>query len=283
MNIQSMTGYGRGEDGNSKVEVRSSNHRGLYIQLNVPSYLYFYEPDIRTLIKEYFNRGRIEVFISKTDADNAKININRAFAKEYYNALVSLKEELSITENIGINILANHRDIFSSAEDEVDLTSFRSALENALRELKDMRLKEGKNLIDDIALRAGNIREKLDVVEDKRKDFIKNARAVLAEKLKELLGNSTIDESRIIQEAAILVDKSDITEEIIRLRSHLKHLGEILSDGDIIGKKLDFLAQELHRELNTIGSKSTEASISTLVVDMKHELEKIREQCQNIQ
>lgn len=278
-----MTGYGRGETGNSRVEVRTSNHRSLYIQINVPPYLYFYEPDIRNLIKEYFNRGRIEVFVSKPDGDNAKISINRELAKEYYNALLSLKEELSITEDIGINILAMHRDIFSSAEDEFDLTSFRSALEIALRELKEMRLQEGRNLVDDIALRANIISDKMNIIEDKREDFIKNARAVLAEKLKELLDNAAIDESRIIQEAAILVDKSDITEEIIRLRSHLKHLDEILADGDIIGKKLDFLAQELHREINTIGSKSTDASISTLVVDMKHELEKIREQCQNIQ
>lgn len=283
MDIQSMTGYGRGEVGNYKVEVRSSNHRNLDIRINVPSYLYYYEPKIRNTVKEKFHRGRIEILAPKSEGDNIKLKINKSLAKEYYHALVSLKDELSISDNVGINVLALQKDIFLLEESEVEITTFHKALEAALEELKKMRLDEGKNLVDDITKRIHLLNKHLTCMEDKRTEFVTNAKRVLTKKLKNLLDNSSIDDSRLIQETAILVERLDITEEIVRIKSHLKYTEDILRSGNVIGKKMDFLAQELHRELNTIGSKAANAEISTLVVEMKHELEKIREQTQNLQ
>lgn len=278
-----MTGYGRGEDGNFKIETRSSNQRTLDIRINIPSYLYSLEPEIRKIVKEKFHRGRIEIFIPKVEEETAKLKINKSLAKEYYHALLSLKEELSITEDIGINLLAQQKDIFSIEEQEIDTTRFYRALDNALEDLKKMRTDEGKILADDISRRLEALNSSLETIEEKRAEFTAHARAALIEKLKSILDTTPIEEPRIIQEAAILVERSDITEEVVRMKSHLQHAKEILDSGGVIGKKIDFLTQELHREVNTIGSKAASAGISILVVEMKHEIEKIREQVQNIQ
>jgi len=285
MNIESMTGYGRAVVGSFKVETRSTNHRNLEIRINAPQYLYSYEPEVRNIVKKRFHRGRIEIFVSKSEENNIKLKINKSLAKEYYHALISLKEELSISDNIGINLLAAQKDIFSIEEPEVEISSFRSALEAALEELKKTRIEEGKNLVDDITKRKISLNSYIAQIEDKRSEFIANARATLTEKLKTLLNNTkiTIDDARLTQEIAILLEKSDITEEIVRIKSHIKHMEGILRNGDVIGKKMEFLAQELNRELNTIGSKASNAEISVLVVEMKHELEKIREQIHNLQ
>jgi len=278
-----MTGYGSGVAGGFKVEARSINHRHLYIQLNLPSYLYCYEHEIRNIIKERFSRGHIEIFFTKLKENNIKIRINKALAKEYYDAFVSLKDELSIADNIGFNILAQQKDIFSSEETEVEFLTLRDALESALAELKGMRLSEGKNLLEDIKKRMRFLLNHIVYLEDKRAEFEAGAKEKLAARLKELLNNILIDDTRLIQETAILVERSDITEEIVRIKSHLSHIEDILGHGDVIGKKIDFLVQELYRELNTIGSKAASAEISTLVVEMKNELEKIREQVQNLE
>lgn len=278
-----MTGYGRGETGNFKVEIRSSNHRNRDIRINIPSYLYYYEPEIRNMVKEKFQRGRIEILVPKSEDENLKLKINKSLAKEYYRALVSLKDELSIREEIGINILALQRDIFSLEEPEVEIPTFHKALEIALEELKKMRVDEGNNLVEDIVKRIAFLNRHIAILEEKRIGFVENARTTLADKLKKLIANISIDDTRLIQEVAILVEKSDITEEIVRIKSHLKYTENILASSDVIGKKLEFLVQELHRELNTIGSKTADAEISKLVIEMKHELEKIREQTQNLQ
>lgn len=278
-----MTGYGRGEDGNIRIETRSSNQRTLDIRINIPSYLYSLEPEIRKRVKEKIHRGRIEIFIPKIEEETAKLKINKSLAKEYYHALLSLKEELSIAEDVGINLLAQQKDIFSTEEQEIDATRFYSALDKALEDLKKMRTDEGKILADDIFRRLETLNSSLETIEEKRAEFTAHARAALIEKLKSILDNTPIDEPRIIQEAAILVERSDITEEVVRMKSHLQHARGILDSGGVIGKKIDFLTQELHREVNTIGSKAASAGISILVVEMKHEIEKIREQAQNIQ
>jgi len=278
-----MTGYGRGVTENFKVEIRSSNHRNRDIRINIPSYLYYYEPEIRNMVKEKFQRGRIEIYVPKPEEESLKLKINKSLAKEYYRALVSLKDELSIREDIGINILASQRDIFSQEEPEVEIPTFHKALEIALEELKKMRIEEGNNLAEDITRRIAFLNRDIAILEEKRIGFVENASTMLADKLKKFLTNISIDETRLIQEAAILVEKSDITEEIIRIKSHLKYTENILAGSDVIGKKLEFLVQELHRELNTISSKTADAEISKLVIEMKHELEKIREQIQNLQ
>lgn len=272
-----------GEAGGLKVEVRSTNHKGLHIQVNLPSYLYYYEPEIRNLVKERFHRGYIEIFFSNQNIDGTKLKINKTLAKGYYEALVSLKQELSITEEIGLNVLAQQRDIFTVEEAEIDIPAFRQALESALDELKKMRLKEGKNLMDDILSRIHSLGNSISQIEDNRMEFVMNAKAALAEKLKSLIGNILIDDSRLMQEVAILVERSDITEEIVRTKSHLKHMEDVFLKSDVVGKKAGFLVQEVHRELNTIGSKAPGIEISSLLVEMKYEIEKIREQIQNLQ
>ncbi|NOZ68170.1 MAG: YicC family protein [Deferribacteres bacterium] len=278
-----MTGYGRGEAGGFRVEIRSSNHKNIDIHINVPYYLFSFDPEIRKRVKRKFSRGRIEIYVHRQDTENVKLKVNKSLAREYYNALVSLKDELSIADDVGIDIIASQRDIFVLDEPEINAGEFYDALEIALEELQKSRIEEGRNLVDDIAGRIGMLRTYINRIEDKREDFAASARQRLHDRIKELLGDVPVDESRIIQETAILVEKSDITEEIVRIKSHLNQFEEVLKSGNIIGKKMDFFIQELRREVNTTGSKSQDVEISTNVVEMKHELEKIKEQIQNLQ
>lgn len=279
---QSMTGYGRGVAGNIKVEARSFNHKHLDIQIKLPPFLYSYENEIRKLIKSRFQRGHIEISITKPEADTVKIQINKPLAMEYYNALVSIKDELSLKGDIDINVLASYRDIFCLKE-EAKMEELEEAVGTALLELEKMRVEEGRNLVDDIAFRMQLLNKYINEIENRRNEIIDDTKQRLYERLKEFLGDITIDESRLIQEAAILIERADITEEIVRAKSHLNHAVEVLKSGDTIGKKMDFLVQELRREVNTAGSKTNDVEIVNNVIDMKHEIEKIKEQIQNLQ
>ena len=280
---QSMTGYGRGASGNYKVEIRSSNHKNLDIQVNIPYYFYSYESDIKKMVKQKFSRGRIEIFVPRQELENIKMKVNMSLAREYFKALTTLKDELSISDDIGINMLASQRDVFMIDEPEIDISGFNEALESAVGELNSTREEEGRNLIADMKERVRLIEEHTAKIEQKRAEFTASAVDRLRERLKEFLGDMQVDESRIIQETAILIEKSDITEEIVRIKSHLKLFKETLTSGDTVGKKLDFIIQELRRETNTIGSKAQAFEIANNVVEIKHELEKIREQVQNLQ
>jgi uncharacterized protein (TIGR00255 family) len=283
MQPQSMTGYGRGAAGNFKVEIRASNHKNLDIQINVPYYLFSHEPEIRKQIKKKFNRGRIDVYVPRSEDGIVRMKVNKPLAREYFNALVSLREELSIKDEIGIEVLASQRDIFLMDDPEIDAADLYKAVDEAMEELEKTRIEEGRNLISDIRDRIGLLKKHLASVESSRTDFVHGARQRLQDRLEELLGNAPIDESRLIQETAILIDRSDITEEIVRAKSHIESFGNTLISNDTVGKKLDFMVQELRREINTIGSKAQEIEIINSVVEMKHELEKIKEQIQNLQ
>ncbi|MCK5506531.1 MAG: YicC family protein [Thermodesulfovibrionia bacterium] len=283
MLLQSMTGYGRGTAGNFQVEIRSSNHKNLDIHINVPSYLFSCDSEIRKIVKQKVSRGRIEIYVPRQVINKIKLKVNKALAKEYYNALVSLKDELSISSNIGIDVIASHKDIFIQDEPEIEITEFFDALNIALDEVKKTRIIEAENLVNDISQRIGLLGGYINNIESRRTEFIAEARQRLHDRLKEFLSNVSIDESRLIQETAILVERSDITEEIVRIKSHLGHFEDILKSGDSVGKKIDFFIQELRREVNTIGSKSQDVEIATYVVEMKHELEKIKEQSHNLQ
>jgi uncharacterized protein (TIGR00255 family) len=283
MQPQSMTGYGRGAAGNFRVEIRSSNHKNLDIQINVPYYLFSHEPEIRKQIKNKFNRGRIDVYVPRSEEGVVRMKVNISLAREYYNALVSLRDELSIKDDIGIDVLASQRDIFVMDDPEINTADLSAAVEAAMQELERTRTEEGKNLIHDIRDRIGLLKKYLTSVEISRNDFVQGARQRLQERLEELLGNAPIDETRVIQETAILLDRSDITEEIVRAKSHIESFENILISNDTVGKKLDFMVQELRREINTIGSKAQDIEIINSVVEMKHELEKIKEQIQNLQ
>lgn len=283
MKIQSMTGYGIGVNENFKVEVRSSNHRGLDIHVKIPPYLYFYEPEIRRLVRKNFSRGRIEIFVSPPQTETMRLKINKPLARELYYALTSLKDELSIPGDIGIAVLASQRDIFLQEEPEVEFTAFHDALDAALEDLKEMRIKEGENLVRDIMERARTIKEYIKHLEDKRAEFITNAKKALSERLKELLTDTSIDEARLALGVAILLERSDITEELVRIKSHSRYMEDLFEEGGSVGKKLDFLTQELQRELNVIGSKAASPEIIPIIIRLKDEIEKIREQVQNLQ
>ena len=283
MQPQSMTGYGRGVSGNFKVEVRSSNHKNLDIHINVPHYLFSYDPEIRKKTRSKFNRGRIDVYIPRQEVENIKLKVNKQLAREYHNALTSLKDELSISEDISINVLASQRDIFIMDDPEIDEKELYNAVDIALDELIKTRNEEGRNLIEDIQKRLKMLEGFTARIEEKRGEYIADAQGRLHERLKELLDNVQIEETRLIQETAILVEKSDITEEIVRLNSHLKQFEDVLKSGDTIGKKLDFILQEMRREINTVSSKTHDIDITKNVVEMRHEIEKIKEQVQNLQ
>jgi uncharacterized protein (TIGR00255 family) len=278
-----MTGYGKGIAGNFRVEIRSSNHKNLDININVPYFLFSQDPEIRKTVKKKFNRGRIEIFVPRQEMDSVKLKVNKTLAREYYNALVSLKDELSIADDVGINMISSQRDIFIMDEPEINNDDFYSALNDALDELKKTRIEEGINLITDIKIRVRSLENHTKNIEKMRVGFTATAHQKLKDRLKELLDGVEFDETRLIHETAILVDKSDITEEIVRIKSHLGLFSDILKSGDTIGKKIDFFIQELRREVNTIGSKSQDVEIATTVVEMKHDLEKIKEQVQNLQ
>jgi len=278
-----MTGYGRGAAGNFRVEIRSSNHKNLDIQINVPYYLFSHEPEIKKQVKKKFNRGRIDVYIPRSEDGIVRMKVNKALAREYYNALVSLRDELSIKDEIGIEVLASQRDIFVMDDPEIDAADLYNAVDAAMEELEKTRIEEGRNLIHDISERIMLLKKYLASVEGSRTAFIHGARQRLQERLEELLGNAPIDESRLLQETAILIDRSDITEEIVRAKSHIESFENTLISNDTVGKKLDFMVQEIRREINTISSKAQDIDIISSVVEMKHELEKIKEQIQNLQ
>lgn len=282
MKPQSMTGYGRGITGTIKAEARSFNHKYLDIQIKLPSFLYYYDNDIRKLVRSKFTRGHIEISVSRNDTETAHIMINKTLAREYYNALTALKAELSLAGDIDINVLAAYREIFRPPEEE-KTGEMKEAVEIALRELEKMRIEEGGNLIDDIAVRINLLTKYMDDIEERRHRITDDTKRKLLERLQEFLGNITMDESRLVQEAAILIERSDITEEIVRFRSHIGHIRNVLKTEDTIGRKLDFLAQELRREVNTIGSKTNDVGIANKVIELKHEIEKIKEQIQNLQ
>ncbi len=283
MQPQSMTGYGRGTSGSFRIDIRSSNHKNIDININVPNYLFSYDIEIRKRVKNVVKRGRIEIYIPRQEVENIRMKVNKSLASEYYGALNVLRDELSITEEVGINILASQRDIFMLEEPEINDAELYSALDIALGELRKTRIEEADNLISDISKRLDMLGNYINLIGEKREQVIGEAGTKLQERLKEILGEVSVDETRLVQEVAILIEKSDITEEIVRVKSHLKQFGDVLTASDVIGKKLDFIIQELRREVNTIGSKSQNIEITTFVVEMKHELEKIKEQIQNLQ
>jgi len=245
--------------------------------------MYSYEPEIKKLVKQRFQRGRIDIYMPRQEGDGRKLTLNASAARKYYDALVSLKEELSLSDNVSLELLASQKDIFLMDEPVVEAAEFYDALDRALKELEETRIEEGRHLAEDVIGRIVSLNKYLTVIDNKRAEVIAGAKAALFERLKELLDNTPIDESRIIQETAILIERSDITEEIVRARSHLKSFEGLLKSDDPSGKKMDFIIQEIRREANTIGSKTSDLEISENVIEIKHELEKIREQAQNLQ
>lgn len=281
--IQSMTGFGSSAGDDLTVEIRSLNHRYIDISVKMPQFMGQHEIPLRNILKERFQRGRFDVTISVTGAGTAQLKINKDAARNVYAALLDLQKELRLAGDITIETLKDYREIFMEEEPKYDAEALYRAFHKAAYNLEEMRSKEGGLLSEDIRRRLdmlGNMHKKIIAITPGE---VTKWREKFVERLKLVVEGGAVDDSRIVQEAAIMADKLDVSEEMSRVGNHLKQFAEILDKGGIVGKKLDFLLQELNREVNTLAYKSGEYEISRLVVDMKTEIEKIREQVQNLQ
>lgn len=291
--VKSMTGYGRAvETVNGReftVEVRSVNNRYLDCTVKLPRTLNFGEDAVKQAVKNTVSRGKVDVFISlrSEDAADVKVSLNNAMVEGYLAAMEEMAEKYHIQNNVTTAVLSRMPEVFTVEKPEVDeeqlLADLLSVVKKALASFDAMRSTEGKALENDLRSRGETILGLVSQVEAGSAQTVADYRTRLENKLKEVLANTAIDESRILTEAAIFADKVAVDEETVRLRSHLEQMNQMLLSGGAIGRKLDFLLQEMNRESNTIGSKCSDVRLARIVVDIKAELEKIREQTQNIE
>lgn len=288
-----MTGYGRAEqtlhDRKITVELRSVNNRYLDCSVRMPRLYLFAEDAIKTKVQQNISRGKVDVFITldSSAADRLKVTVNRAVADGYHTALKELANTYNLQDDISVSLLSRFPDVLLAEKAEEDSEAVAKdiceVLDLALADFNQMRTREGQRLSDDITSRAASIESMVSFVEERSPQTVSEYRARLEERMREVLENTQLDPARILTEAAIFADKVAVDEETVRLRSHIAQLREMLSKGGAIGRKLDFLIQEFNREANTIGSKCNDIQISRQVVDIKAEIEKIREQVQNIE
>jgi len=291
--LKSMTGYGRSESaatqGDIVVEVKSSNHRFCDISLRMPQRCFALEHEIKKLILARLNRGRIDLTIQFENKEQEELNValNLPLAQRYYILFKELKELLKLPGEITLNQIVTQKDIIVSQspnQDTVyDWEMLKGPISSALDTLVKMRETEGALLQEDFLSRLKNIELLLKHIHAITDSTFKDHQESLQAKIQSLCNNIEIDESRLVQEVAYLVEKSDITEEVVRTQSHLLQFRECLESDDVVGRKLDFLIQEIHREINTISSKSYHTEISHKAVEIKNELERMREQVQNIE
>ena len=291
--IKSMTGYGRaGETVNGReftVELRSVNNRYLDCSVRLPRMLSFAEDAVKQAVKASVSRGKVDVFISlRSEAgDEVVVNLNKAVLEGYLAAMRQMVSDYGVQDDISVSAVSRLPEVFSVEKPQVDEEQLQKDLlqvvAKALEGYDAMRCTEGAALDRDLRSRGQTILDLVAQVEAGNGQTVIDYRAKLEAKLKEVLANTAIDESRILTEAAIFADKVAVDEETVRLRSHLQQMNSMLTGGGAIGRKLDFLLQEMNREANTIGSKCTDVRLARIVVDIKAELEKIREQTQNIE
>lgn len=291
--IRSMTGYGRGEaklNGRTiTVEIRAVNNRYLDCSVKIPRIYIFTEDAIKSKVKSKISRGNVDVFVTINSADCAgvTVSINRAVADGYYKALQELCDSYSLRDDISVSLLSRFADVLSVEKNQENLEEVEAdicqVLLTALEDFNAMREREGIKLAEDIRSRGETIRTLVGLIEERSPQLVAEYRAKLEARMAEVLNNTQLDESRILTEAAIFADKSAVDEETVRLRSHLDQMEGMLNKGGVIGRKLDFLIQEFNREANTIGSKCSDLEMTRVVVDIKSEIEKIREQVQNLE
>lgn len=293
--IKSMTGFGRGEftDGkrNVIVEIRAVNHRYSDITIKMPRRYSFAEDKIKNTIKDIVRRGKIEVsvLVENLTEDDTNVKLNTMVARQYFENLNELKKEFDLTGEVTLQFLATLPDVMKAIPDVEDEEEISRCLEAptkmAAQKLDEMRIVEGAKLAEDLIARGNTIRGLVTLIEAKSPKVVEAYSEKLKARIKELIGNSaTVPEDRIMLEAAIFADKCSITEELVRLDSHILQLNSIITKSNQPdGKKLDFLVQEMNREANTIGSKANDIEITTIMLEIKSEIEKIREQVQNIE
>lgn len=291
--VKSMTGYGRAvETVNGReftVELRSVNNRYLDCTVKLPRILSFAEEAVKQAVKHTISRGKVDVFITVRSeaAADVKVSLNTAMVEGYLTTMKQLVSSYGVKDDISASAISRMPDVFTVEKPEVDeeqlLADLMYVVARALESYDAMRAAEGKALEKDLRSRGSTILELVAQVEAGNGQTVADYRARLYNKLREVLANTSIDESRILTEAAIFADKVAVDEETVRLRSHLEQMNSMLTTGGAIGRKLDFLLQEMNRESNTIGSKCSDVRLARIVVDIKAELEKIREQTQNIE
>ncbi len=291
--VKSMTGFGRAEvtDGTRKftVEMKSVNHRYLDVNIKMPKKLNFFESAIRNVLKEYVKRGKVDIFISYEEQgeETFSLKYNKEAAAAYLKYMNQMEEEFGIQNDVRVSTLAKCPDVFVMEEENLDEEVLWKGLEQALREAcaghSETRTKEGENLKNDLLAKLDHMLELVAMVEERSPQILAAYKQRLYDKVREMIGENPIEDSRILTEITIFSDKICVDEEIVRLKSHVNSMKKILTDGGDIGKKLDFMAQEMNREANTTLSKANDLELSYIGVDMKTEIEKIREQIQNIE
>ena len=291
--IKSMTGYGRAvETVNGReftVELRSVNNRYLDCNVKLPRSVSFAEDAVKQAVKQSVSRGKVDVFITikSENTDDTTISLNKAVLEGYLSAMRQMVTDFGVQDDISVSAVSRLPEVFTVEKAQVDeeqlLSDLMSVVDKALQGYDAMRCTEGAALDADLRSRGNTIRNLVSQVEQGNAQTVIDYRLRLENKLKEVLASTNIDESRILTEAAIFADKVGVDEETVRLRSHLEQMDTMLTGGGAVGRKLDFLLQEMNREANTIGSKCTDVRLARIVVDIKAELEKIREQTQNIE
>ncbi|MDD6146934.1 MAG: YicC family protein [Oscillospiraceae bacterium] len=291
--IRSMTGFGRAQeniDGMSiTVEIKSVNHRYFDFSSRVPRNYGFLDEKLKSYVQSCVSRGKIECYvqIEELESDDCIVSVNHSLAGGYIAALRELSERYALTDDVTVSTIAKYHDIFSVHKSEADeqriWLAVKSVADEAVASFVAMREKEGEKLRDDILSRCDLILENVSFIEERSPETVKEYNEKLLERMKSVLGDVSVDEQRLLTEAAIYADKIAVAEETVRLRSHVAQMHEFMESKTAIGRKMDFLVQEFNREANTIGSKAQDVAIAKKVIDIKAEIEKIREQVQNIE
>lgn len=291
--IKSMTGFGRCEiaENNRKftVEMKAVNHRYLDVNIKMPKSLNFFESAIRAELKNYIARGKVDVFITYEDMseNTSTVRYNKELAQEYLEHLRQMAKDFNLDDDIRVSTLSKYPEVFTMEEagmDEEELwKELQKAVKGAATMFVDSRIAEGENLKNDLISKLDGMLELVDFIADRSPQIVAEYRRKLEDKVKELLGDNTVDENRLLTEVTIFADKVCVDEEIVRLRSHIETTKKTLLEGGSIGRKLDFIAQEMNREANTTLSKSNDLEISNCAIELKTEIEKVREQIQNIE
>ncbi|MDE6518056.1 MAG: YicC family protein, partial [Acetatifactor sp.] len=288
--IKSMTGFGRCEitENNRKftVEMKSVNHRYLDMNIKMPKKLNFFESAIRTELKNYISRGKVDVFISYEDysENNASIRYNRELAAEYMKYLRQMQEDFGLEDDVRISTLSRYPEVFTMEEPDASEEELWKELQKAIRGAAEgfvqTRIVEGEHLRDDLVGKLDGMLKLVDFIAERSPQIVQEYRQKLEDKVKDLLGDAQVDENRLLLEVTLFADKICVDEELVRLRSHIETTKNTLLEGGIIGRKLDFIAQEMNREANTTLSKSNDLEISNCAIELKTEIETVREQIQ---
>lgn len=291
--IKSMTGFGRcevaGKDRKFTVEIKSVNHRYLDVNMKMPKKLNFFESSIRNELKKYLQRGKVDIFISYEDFSetNVSIKYNHQIAAEYKSYLDRMAEEFGLENDVRVSALSRYPEVLTMEDGEADeeeiWQELSKALKGAAEAFVETRIKEGENLKKDLVEKLDGMLTHVDFITERSPVIIENYQSRLKEKVKELLGDTRVDEARLLTEVTIFADKVCVDEELVRLRSHIEATRNELVAGGSVGRKLDFIAQEMNREANTILSKANDLEISNRAIELKTEIEKVREQIQNIE